>query len=51
MALGLGVLALVTPVRLLWARAGAGWGAPFVVWIALIGLAAMVARAARREDR
>lgn len=48
-ALGLGVLALATPLRLLWAHEGAGWTAPFLVWIALIGVAALTSRLARRE--
>ncbi|AKT36825.1 hypothetical protein [Chondromyces crocatus] len=48
--LGLGLLLLVTPARFLWARAEAGWLAPFVVWIVLIGLAAWASHSATRED-
>ncbi|WP_156041229.1 hypothetical protein [Chondromyces apiculatus] len=50
-ALGIGVLFLVTPVRLVWARAEVGWGVAFGVWLGLVGLAVWCARATRREMR
>lgn len=43
--LGVGVLVLASPLRLLWARADAPWYTLFAVWIALVGLAVVAARA------
>ncbi|EYF02972.1 Hypothetical protein CAP_6395 [Chondromyces apiculatus DSM 436] len=45
------MLFLVTPVRLVWARAEVGWGVAFGVWLGLVGLAVWCARATRREMR
>ncbi len=48
-AFAFGVLLLVSPLRLLWAREGAPWWAPFVAWAALIALSALVARGSGGE--
>jgi hypothetical protein len=45
--LAVGVLALASPLRLLWAREGAPWYTPFAVWLGLVALAAIGARAGR----
>lgn len=42
--LGLAALALASPLRLLWAREGAPWAAPFALWLGLVAMAAIAAR-------
>jgi hypothetical protein len=50
-ALGLGLMLLVSPLRLVWAQVDVTWMMPFLVWIALIVAAALAGRPAGREDR
>lgn len=40
LAFGVGVLVLVTPLRLAWARSVLGWTFPFFLWLGLIVLGA-----------
>jgi hypothetical protein len=49
-AFALGVLVLVSPLRLAWAHAGAPWWSPFAAWAVLIALSALVAWGSGRED-
>ena len=44
MVCGGAILLLASPLNLLWAHAGAGWIAPFAIWLALILAAAWLAR-------
>jgi len=47
---GLALLAVASPLRLSWAREGRPWYTPFVLWLAIIALAALAALRARREE-
>jgi apolipoprotein N-acyltransferase len=49
LAFGVGALALASPVRNLWASGGP-WFVPFVVWFAVILLAAFLARWRKSRD-
>jgi hypothetical protein len=40
---GAAVLLLASPLKLVWARAEAGWIAPFVIWAVLIAAGAWLA--------
>ena len=44
LALAAGIVALATPLRVLWLRDASPWWLLFAVWAALVGLAAFVAR-------
>jgi hypothetical protein len=46
--LAIGIVALATPLRVLWLRDGSPWWLPFAVWVGVIGVGAI---AARREWR
>lgn len=43
LALALGALVFASPLRAVWGRPGAPWWAPFLVWVALLGVAVWVA--------
>lgn len=45
--LGFGLLLVASPLRLAWANAARSWLTPFLVWAALVGLAALAARSGR----
>lgn len=44
------LLLIVSPLKLLWARAGFGWMAPFAIWFGLIALSAWLSRHRDRDD-
>jgi hypothetical protein len=44
LAFGAGVLLLVSPLKLWWARSELGWFVPFAIWSLLIGLGAWLNR-------
>lgn len=44
------VLALVSPLKLWWARPEMGWIAPFAIWLLLILLGGWLSRARGRDD-
>lgn len=47
---GAAVLLLVSPLKLWWARPGLGWIAPFILWLALIGLGGWLSWPRGRDD-
>lgn len=47
-ALALGVIVLASPLRLLWAQPSLGPAAPFVAWIVVVLVGALLLRAAPR---
>jgi len=48
---GIALLAVASPLRLVWARGDKPWYAPFLVWLALVALAALAARRAPPAPR
>ncbi|MCA9614216.1 MAG: hypothetical protein H6721_21425 [Sandaracinus sp.] len=49
LALALGALIFASPLRAVWAREGAPWWVPFLLWAALLVLAAWVATRKERS--
>jgi hypothetical protein len=43
LAFSIAMLLLASPLRLLWARDGTHWLVPFVLWFAVVALAALAA--------
>ncbi|MFT3776378.1 MAG: hypothetical protein QM820_64365 [Minicystis sp.] len=49
--LGVSVIVLASPIRLLWAREGAPWYAIFAIWLGLVAIAAIAARRPPSSER